>query len=84
MRIVGRIMENDIERCTHVVIRRKSDGVTRTCEVGLFTSQWWWEEGNGRCDCNRRAAFEQSINPDYRDNGPCSRDEYEIVDFLNL
>lgn len=40
-------------------------------------SVWWWAEGNGGCDCNRRIEFEGKLNED----DSCSSCEYLIYDW---
>ncbi len=45
-------------------------------------SSFWWSEGNGCCDCNRRISFERETD-EYTsgdDNIPCTSYRYYIID----
>lgn len=37
---------------------------------------WWWTEGNGGCDCNRRLVFSHG---DVGDGTPCTSIRYRVV-----
>lgn len=62
-----------------IVIIRNSDGQRRFVYTD-FTSRFWWEDGNGGCDCVRHVEFERAANPDFVDNdeNPCGTDRYDI------
>ena len=45
-------------------------------------SHFWWSEGNGCCDCNRRIFFERETD-EYvgdEDNEDCTVERYYIID----
>jgi hypothetical protein len=51
-------------------------GKTRTLADSLGTIEYWWNEGNGGCDCNRRICFHEAGGDDYEpepdeDEGVC-------------
>lgn len=52
----------------YVVIRNNETGEVRIHKENVNTweegSLWWWEEGNGSCDCNRFLYFMRSNNED--------------------
>ena len=55
-------------------IKRVSDGEVRQTDWEIGPSRYWWEEGNGSCDCNRAIAF-----GDIQDDPPCGETAYELV-----
>jgi len=72
-----------------VAIRRNSDQrvhVSRWQEFNgdLRGLEYWWNEGNGACDCNRHDEFERAADPDSNDRGydfDCGDTAYSIVRF---
>ena len=40
-------------------------------------SSFWWEEGNGSCDCNRELLFERAKGKE-RKNPECSEGRYSV------
>lgn len=62
-----------------IVIIRKRDNRRHFVHT-TFTSRFWWEEGNGACDCNRRLAFEQVADPEFCERVECNvgENEYDI------
>ena len=74
-----------------VVIRRNSDGqkrvhVSHTDYFHPCGSAFWWEEGNGGCDCNRKLFFEQVADPEWEGETSCNvgPNEYDIVEFRDM
>lgn len=82
--------------CVDVTLRRVADGVERVhvdragfpCRVGdeadvadaIDAAQFWWSDGNGGCDCNRRLFFHRAANEPYDDSREsCTWDEFVIV-----
>jgi len=68
-----------------VVIRRNSDGQKRVYISNLEwdDSTFWWTEGNGGCDCNRKRFFERVADPDWAGEAPCwtgPEPEYSILE----
>lgn len=65
-------------------IRRNVDGVTRIYREefngDLRGARFWWDEGNGSCDCNRHKFFEKASDPDQNDDWwPCGDDSYTVL-----
>ena len=61
-------------------IRRNSDGVIATDVWKDWEyNDYWFEDGNASCDCNRWLFFERAIGnkPDI-DNAECSGDKYSL------
>lgn len=67
-----------------IVIRRNSDGVKHVCRG--FDGDWseyWWLEGNGACDCNRKRTFEEVMDPDLPEDEtscPCGSGAYSVLE----
>lgn len=61
-------------------IRRKADGQTATTLRPDWTSDivWWWETGNGSCDCNRELFFCRGRNEDEPDETECGDDRFSV------
>ena len=69
----------------HVLLRRNADGVERLCRQDLAWfhtdgsgAEFWWTEGNMRCDCARAQEFATAggeVDPDIK----CSRGLYTAV-----
>ena len=66
-------------RRVRIVIIRNSDGQRRFVYTD-FTSRFWWEDGNGGCDCVRHVEFERAADPDFVDSteNPCGSERYDI------
>lgn len=79
-----------------VVIRRNSDNVKRVhVDLGEWNremindvetiDEYWWLEGNGGCDCNRKHLFDAVADPDAPDDDiscPCNvgPNEYSVLE----
>lgn len=46
-----------------IAITKVEMGETRVYDDPTF-SEFWWEEGNGGCDCNRELCFEYAGSPE--------------------
>ena len=61
-----------------VEIRRNSDG---TIAVDVFKdcdfNTYWWEEGNGACDCNRELYFLTALGTPAED-ADCGAGRYSV------
>ena len=55
-------------------IKRVSDGEIRRSAWQPDNDRYWWEEGNGGCDCNRALAF-----GDEYDEVECSEGRFALV-----
>ena len=55
-------------------IKRVSDGLIRPSAWQDVDSEFWWLEGNGSCDCNRRIVFGHDTDDDQ-----CVSERYLIV-----
>lgn len=68
-----------------IVIRRNSDDRIHVCPgfLGKF-SEFWWSEGNGACDCNRKVIFDRVSDPESPrydpDIYPCGETEYSVLE----
>jgi hypothetical protein len=63
-----------------VEIRRNSDGkvASKVWRDWVFT-QFWWEEGNARCDCNRELFFRSANGDDAVElETECSDGKYSV------
>lgn len=63
-----------------VEIRRNQDGVIASYEEREFAfNQFWWQEGNASCDCNRHLFFERAFGrePDF-DETECGEERYAV------
>ncbi len=61
-------------------IKHNATGVVRQypTEESAELNPFWWEEGNGCCDCNRRLFFAR-VDGEKEDWGsPCSHDKYSV------
>lgn len=71
--------------CADVTIRRVCDGVERVHVDGIgFPSivgmKFWWSDGNGGCDCNRRLFFYRAGGEEHDDDTTaCTHGEFVIV-----
>jgi len=68
-----------------VVLRRASDGVERTYHMKTEwheTSSFWWEDGNGACDCNRGDDFARAGGEPEIEDRPCGHEAYLVVRFI--
>lgn len=68
-----------------VTLRRTSDGVTRKwteARNSLCDPRYWWEEGNGSCDCNRTIYFARAGGEEEPDDDEylCGDTAFELVD----
>lgn len=75
------VNEPDQERPYAVVIRRNRDGVVRKVQTGGFWSRFWFEDGNGACDCNRGKMFAEAGGEE-DPNEDCGDDAYTILKYL--
>lgn len=41
-------------------------------------NQYWWEEGNASCDCNREIFFLRAKKLNYVDDTKCSEGKYSV------
>jgi hypothetical protein len=78
--------------CIDITLRRKSDGIERVhvdgigfpVETGddtraaIAAAHYWWTEGNGGCDCNRRMDFARAGGEE-PELDSCSTGELVIV-----
>lgn len=42
-------------------------------------SEFWWEEGNMSCDCNRALEFARAVGEDDPEGRECGHTEFRIV-----
>lgn len=71
-----------------VLVTENATGETRPVTMeGSWDSpgRFWWNEGNGACDCNRHLAFHGW--PDYEDGDaefdiPCGHGRYSVSPML--
>lgn len=81
-----------------VVIRRNSDGRKHVCKMPdsckwvhpgenkaspEYDTSYWWLEGNGACDCNRKRFFDNVADEDAEDTEeacPCGEGEYSVLE----
>ena len=62
-----------------VQIRRNEDGaVAEDLWPDWSYNRFWWEEGSGSCDCNRRAFFHSARSEDFPDDIPCSEGKFSV------
>lgn len=63
---------------TLIDITEVATGITVTVEWDGEGAEFWWEEGNGSCDCNRWLYFQRAhgIEPD--DDVPCSEGRFTV------
>lgn len=68
-----------------ILIRRVSDGVCVSFDDNIRASGdgvscFWWEDGNGSCDCNRKLFFHRAVGQELDgDNTPCGDGGYQIA-----
>jgi len=62
-----------------IEIKRNLDGKTTT---GVwrdhYYSDYWWEDGNASCDCNRGLFFERFLGNDDPDDQKCLHGGYSV------
>lgn len=68
------------------MIRKNETAEVRPCiqpHAWEDSSEWWWTEGNGGCDCNRHLYFERAggVDPHWSE-GECSEGKYTIVEII--
>lgn len=66
-----------------IEIRRVSDGVVRVYDMkeGQW-SRFWFEDGNGACDCSRSDFFNEAGGEPIVDDPPCGNDAYVILRYI--
>ena len=67
-----------------VDIRRNSDGIVRRYhnEYGWHESaDFWWADGNGRCDCNRSLFFARAGGDPEPEHPECGVTAYTILKY---
>lgn len=75
-----------------ITLRRIADGVERIhvdnvgwqtedadAEPAIESAHYWWTEGNGGCDCNRRLFFLRAGGDQIPETDECTHGEYAIV-----
>ncbi len=82
-RVVGMEKMSD-KHVWHVTIRRNADMAVRVCDMNLGPwkgagDEYWFEEGNWSCDCNRMADFLRAGGEEEPDDVPCGDDGYTIL-----
>lgn len=67
-----------------VEIQRTSDGVIRTYDMGenCQWSRFWFEDGNGACDCNRGDFFAEAGGEPEVEDRPCGSSAYKILRYI--
>ena len=76
-----------------VVIRRRRDGVERVYRMNAPWRQhqpdddedvnlFWWDEGNGACDCNRGDFFARAGGEPDQPEPACGNTEYLVLRFI--
>lgn len=48
-------------------------------ESNEWVSDFWWTEGNGACDCNRRIMFDEAGGDEEDPNNECSDHLYTVL-----
>lgn len=78
-----------MEQGFDVVIRRASDGVERTYHIDAEWREgvdednlFWWDEGNGACDCNRGNFFNRAGGDAVQEDEPCGDSRFLVMRFL--
>lgn len=68
-----------------VVIQRADDGLKRTYHMKTqwhASSLFWWEDGNGACDCNRGDDFARAGGEPDGGERPCGHQKYLVIRFI--
>lgn len=60
-----------------ITIRRNSDGKTVETTCATDFSSYWWEHGNGCCDCNRSIFFCEKSGENDEQEG-CTEGRYSV------